>query len=57
MIKKIIALGVLIIGAFFTFVSHSVHLSLGLSVAHIYHVGFGIILILIGGWMLIGKKN
>jgi len=56
MSKNIIGYIVGIVGLFFAVLPHSVHLSLGLTFDHIYHVILGIILLAIAAWLLFGKK-
>ena len=57
MTKKIISWLLILVGAFFALAPHSVHLSLGLNAAHVYHVSFGAISLIVGGWMLMKRKN
>ena len=57
MTKKIIAVLLLLVGAFGVLAPHSVHLSLGLNAPHVYHVSIGAVLLIIGGFMLMKKKN
>lgn len=56
MAKKVVSWVLVVLGVFFTFFPHSVHVSLGLTYPHVYHVVFGIILLVAGGWMLWKKK-
>lgn len=57
MVNKIIGVVVLILGAFLTFAPHEIHLSLGLNFDHIYHVSFGIILLILSGYLLTKKAK
>ncbi|MES2953463.1 MAG: hypothetical protein V4674_02795 [Patescibacteria group bacterium] len=55
--KKIISWALVLVGAFFAFLPHSVHVSVGASyVEHMYHVIFGVICLVIGGGMLWKSK-
>lgn len=56
MTKKIVSWVLVVLGVFFALFPHSVHVSIGLTYAHLYHVIIGVILIAAGGWMLWGKK-
>jgi small neutral amino acid transporter SnatA (MarC family) len=49
--KKAISVVVLLVGAFFAFLPHSVHQSFGLQSPHPVHVTSGIILLIIGVWL------
>ena len=59
MIKKIIGVLLLIIGAFYTFMPHTIHISsgLGFGLSHTMHLTIGIILLVAGVLLLIvGRK-
>ena len=53
-ISLIIGILLLIVGAFYTFFPHSIHISLGLgfSLTHGVHVSIGVVLLIIGGVVL-----
>ena len=50
--KKMIAKAALaVVGAFFLLAPHSVHTGLGLTTAHVYHMGFGVLLLAGAGYL------
>ena len=55
--KTIIAIILVLVGVFFAFFPHSVHLSLGLTIDHKFHVGFGIVALAVGGWLFLKAKK
>jgi hypothetical protein len=54
----IIGITILVIGAFYTFISHSIHISSGLDFGfvHSVHVTVGIVFLVAGGFLLWKKK-
>ncbi len=51
--KKVIGVVLLLVGAFFAFLPHSVHVSVGASyVEHMYHVAGGIVALIVGAVLL-----
>ncbi len=55
--KKVIAVILILAGLFFTLAPHSVHVSLGFFLPHMYHVIGGIITLVIGACMLMKKQK
>ncbi len=55
--KTIGATILVLVGVFFAFFPHSIHVSFGLTIDHKFHVGFGIVALIIGGWMFLKAKK
>lgn len=55
--KKIFGVALLLGGLFFALAPHDVHLSLGLTAPHAVHVVFGVVMVGLGGWLMMGKKK
>lgn len=49
--KKAISVVLLLVGAFFTFMPHTVHESFGFHSTHPVHVTSGIVLLIVGVWL------
>ena len=55
--KTIGASVLVLVGVFFAFFPHRVHVSLGFTFPHVYHVSFGIACLVIGGWLFMKMKK
>ncbi len=56
--KQLIGSILVVLGSFFAFLPHEVHVRLGFYyVDHPYHVLFGIVCLVAGGFLLCGKRR
>lgn len=58
-LSLIIGIVILLVGAFYTFIPHSIHISSGLAFgfSHTIHISIGIVLLIVGGFLLWKRKK